>query len=648
MEELVPSYTIQEVAAKLGIPVQKLRRWDKLGVLVASRTSGGHRRYPSELIDRLVASALASPRDSKQADKLAAVKKTLREKHRIIQLLLESEHRYRDLVETSHDLIWATDTLGRFTYLNAASRDIFGLPPNDMLGRCFFDFEARPSHVSNRRFLASLKRHGEVRNYLSHLVAVTGESRWVGINARVSFDENHTMAGIRGTARDITEQHLATQRIERLARFDPLTELPNRVSLQGAIGEAMAGGGAGAVLFIGIDHFKSVNDTFGRRVGDRLIVGVSGVLRDLMHDIPGQVYRLGGDEFAVLVPEALRADSIRVAERVLEAIRLYTFVPEAGRRRISNLTASIGTVLYPFHGSDLASLLASADIALYQAKNHGGNRHVLFDPYPGSIRNTHKRVHWGRRLQDALEQDRLTLHSQPMVALDSRLTVHHEVLAHLMGENGEPIPPSDFVEIAESLGAIRDIDLALAAKLLQHLLQAPPGGNPGVRYFVRLSRVSIADEHWIRRLQDMLVQSTVDPQQLVFGISETAAMAEIDVTLSFMRRMSDLGCRLALDDFGAGFGSFYYLKRFPVDYLRIDGRFARDLEKDEGNRVFVRAVCDVARGLDQEVIAKAVEDPRSLKILPHLGVRYGQGNLLAAPAPLLRQPSAAYDKRETG
>src|SRR5688572_24692534 len=162
-------YSIQEVSELLGIPIQKLRRWDEQGVLVALRTTGGHRRYAKELIDRLAASAPAAAA-GKASQELATVKRTLAEKRRIIQLLLESENRYRDLVETSHDLIWATDPEGRFTYLNTAANDIFGLAPKDLIGRCFFDFEAGTAHISNRRFLALLRKHGEAKNYVTHVL----------------------------------------------------------------------------------------------------------------------------------------------------------------------------------------------------------------------------------------------------------------------------------------------------------------------------------------------------------------------------------------------------------------------------------------------------------------------------------------------
>ena len=402
-------YTIQEVSERLGIPIQKLRRWDQDGVLTAQRSFGGHRRYLRELIDRLAAQSISPDKTSKQ---LATIKKSLAEKQRIIQLLLDSEHRYRDLVETSHDLVWTTDPQGRFTYLNNAARDIFGLAPRDLSGRCFFDFEAGNAHIANRRFLALLRRNGEIRDYVTHVVTARGDSRWIGINARTLLDDNREIMGIRGTARDITEQHLATRRIEHLAMHDTLTDLPNRVALQARIEGSIADGTPGALLL----HMHQ-NDQIGRKL----------------------------------------------------------------------------------------------------------------------------------------------------------------------------------------------------------------------RYFVNLSRVSISDPHWVKRFINMLSLSKVDPGQLVFEITETAAMSEIDVTLNFIRRVKDMGSRFALDDFGAGFSSFYYLKRFEVDYLKIDGGFIRDLASDGSNQVFVKALNDVAKGMGKQVIAEWVETPEVLQILQDIGAQYGQGYLFSPP-----------------
>ncbi|HUP95696.1 MAG TPA: EAL domain-containing protein [Burkholderiales bacterium] len=624
-------YSIQDVSGLLGIPIQKLRRWDEQGVLVALRTSGGHRRYSKELIDRLAASGLSASAE-KTSQELATVKRALAEKRRIIQLLLESENRYRDLVETSHDLIWATDSQGRFTYLNTAAQDIFGLAPKDLIGRCFFNFEAGAAHIANRRFLATLRKGGEVKNYVTHVLTAGGENRWIGINARLTHDENGDVLGIRGTARDITEQHLATQRIEHLALHDPLTDLPNRHALQIRIEQALGEDAVGALIFFDIDHFKYVNDNFGHRSGDQLIVGVGSVLRDITRPCHGELYRLGGDEFAIHLPDALRKHAKETAESALDAVRHYRF-HASDQRIVSNLSVSAGIALYPFHGSDVPGLFSNVDISMYQAKELGRNRYVLFDQASDNLRSTHKRIHWAKRLRDALDEDRITLFAQPVVRLSDQKTVHHEVLVRLRDDAGGLIMPSTFIELAESLSLIQEIDYQVVDKLLAFMREHDQIGRK-VRYFVNLSRVSISDQRWIRRFVSLLKTSSIDPSQLVFEITETAAMSEIDVTLTFINKLKDMGCRFALDDFGAGFSSFYYLKRFEVDYLKIDGSFIRDLATDEGSRLFVRALNDVAQGLSKQVVAEWIESPEVLKLLVQMGVQFGQGYLFRKPVPI--------------
>ncbi len=634
-------YTIQEAAARLGIPLQKLRRWDAQGVLVARRTDGGHRRYSREIIDGLAGSSVLL-REDKYNDELAQARKSLKEKRRIIQLLLESESRYRDLVETSHDLIWTTDSLGRFTYLNNGSVDIFGLQPKELIGQCFFDFEAKPSHISNRRFLSTLRKNGEVKDYLTHLVAGDGTDRWVGINARVSHDEDGRIVGLRGTARNITEQHRAALQIEHLATHDSLTALPNRVSLQRALEAALSSGEKGAVLQFDIDHFKYVNDNFGHKAGDQVLKMIGGVLRDVVKGRSAQVFRLGGDEFAVHLPDALRAEAVETAEHALDALRRFKpqVAPDAC---LTALSASIGIATYPFQGGDVATLLANIDIAMYQAKDDGRNRYVLHDITSEELRATHRRVHWVRELREVLDEDRVVIWSQPMVRINDRKVVAHEVLVRIVDSSGETVLPSQFMEIAEELGLAQEIDNRVVAKLLGWMAR-PDHLAEDVCYFVNLSRASIADPHWVRRFLHLLSAAPVDHRQLVFEITETDAMANVDVTQHFIAELRRLGCRFALDDFGAGFSSFYYVKRFDVDYLKIDGAFVQELERDEAAKLFVQALCDVAKGLDKQVIAEWVETPQTLEILSRMGAQFAQGNLFALPQPLL--PDGADTEEE--
>ena len=627
-------YTIQEAAGKLGIPEQKLRRWDTQGVLVARRTEGGHRRYSKEIVNGLAGSADSEgKRGDSQDDALAHALQDIKEKRRIIQLLVESESRYRDLVETSHDLIWTTDAIGRFTYLNNGSHDIFGLPPSALIGSCFFDFESRPSHISNRRFLSTLRKHGEIKEYLTHLVASDGSDRWVGINARVSYDGGQ-IVGLRGTARNVTEQHKAALQVEYLATHDSLTGLPNRVSLQRDLEKAIDDGEKGAILQLDLDNFKLINDKHGHRVGDRLLISVGSVLSDLITERDATVYRLGGDEFALHMPDALRNDAQTLAEQTLNALRRFT--PQVSESRdFSPLTASIGVATYPFQGNDFATLLTNVDIAMYQAKADGRNRYVTHDASSDEIRTTHRRVHWTREIRDALDEDRLAIYSQPASCLTSSETRPEELLARIIGRNGELILPDKFIAVAESLGLAQEIDLRIVEKTLQYLAtDAKPSGGDR-KYFVNLSVTSISDPHWIRRLHNLLTKASVDLSELVFEFTENAAMSNIEMTQILTRQLREIGCSCALDNFGVGFSSFYFLKRFDVDYLKIDGSFVRELATDEASRLFVRSLCDVAKGLNKHVIAEWVETPEVFALLEPLGVDFAQGHHIARPKPFI-------------
>lgn len=639
MREEKLEYSIQEVSEKLGIPVQKLRRWDAQGVLMARRTEGGHRRYTKEIVDGLAASSLGGSLD-RYNDELEHARKALQEKRRIIQLLVESETRYKDLVETSHDLVWTTDPQGRFNYLNAAARDIFGLSPKELDRRCFFDFEDTSSHLANRRFLAQLKRDGEVKNYITQIKDANGHERWVGINARLVHDEAGGLVGMRGTARDITEQQRAAMQTEYFATHDPLTGLPNRVSLQKAVRQALEAHDKGAVLFLDIDHFKYVNDNVGHRRGDQLLVAIGGVLREVAEGFDAQLYRLGGDEFAVQVPGALRPRAQEIADALLTRLRQYPLPVPGEDTRFVPLTASAGIALYPFHGSDAASLLASADIALYQAKDGGRNRVAMYGQEGEALRATHRRVLWAKQLREVLDEDRIQLYVQPVMRLIDAEPMHYEVLVRIEDSNGRLVAPGQFIEAAESLGLVQDIDLRVVQKLI-HYLSTPERRQMRSRFFVNLSRVSISDPEWVRRFHALLDAADISRGQLVFEISEAAAMAEVSISKNFIRELKLKGFRFALDNFGAGFSSFYYLRQFDVDYIKIDGSFVRDLTRDAANAIFVKALCDVGQGLSKQVIAKWVETPEVLSKLREMGVAYAQGNLFQAPYPI-----AAPETRE--
>ncbi len=629
-----PEYTIQEAAARLGIAEQKLRRWDTQGVLVARRTEGGHRRYAREIIDGLAGSvsSVALQSQDDRNDELDRAHQDIKEKRRIIQLLVESESRYRDLVETSHDLIWSTDALGRFTYLNNGTVDIFGLEPSALIGRCFFDFESRPLHVSNRRFLSTLRKHGEVRDYLTHLIAADGSDRWVGINARVWYDKGR-IVGLRGTARNVTEQQRAALQTEHLAMHDTLTDLPNQVSLSRMLERSFQNGDNGGLLRIDIDRFRRVNDDFGHRAGDQLLVAVSGVLRSAVNDRDANVYRCGGDQFAVLIPQASKADLVLLADEILHALRQFR-PGVAGSPGPIQISASIGIAMYPSGQDDVTTLLDNAEHAVNEAKATGRDRYVIFRVDGDGTGLMDRRAYWERELRNALDEDRLELYSQPVVSLTDAGSRHRELLARIVTDNGDVIESRQFIGAAETLGLAPEIDLRVTEKVLEHLAKDESGDDEG-RYFVNLSRSSVADPHWLARFRALLTNTATDLGRLVFELSETAAMSNVEAAKTLFETVRQAGCGTAIDNFGTGFTSMYYLKQFDVDYLKVDGSLSRELPNDEASRLFIRALCDITKGLNKEVIAERVESSDVLDELQSLGIDYVQGHFVGRPRPYI-------------
>jgi diguanylate cyclase (GGDEF)-like protein/PAS domain S-box-containing protein len=621
-------YSVQEVSDILGVGIDKLRRWDALGVLVARRTEGGHRRYAREVVDALAEAGAARGERSDEAGSTAPL--GLLRNPRIVELLVESEERYRTLVEGCLDLIWTADALGRLTFVSGAAESLLGAKPRALIGRSLFDFDLVGGAEANRRLLALLGEHGVVRHRLTALTAADGTERWVGISAELVRDAQGGVNGIRGSLRDVTESHRATERMERLSLHDALTGLPNRLSLQRALEGSMGPEETGAVIFIDVDHFRHFNNTVGYREADRVIKAIGGVLRESALDHGGEVFRLGGDTFAVRVHGARRAEAVDVAEAMLSRVRHFP-LQTGQERRAYRLTASAGIAVYPFQGADAMTLLAAADAALHQAKDLGRNRAAVYCQGSEALKSTTLHALWAKQLHGAIRDGRLVLFVQPVVRLADRTIVHQEVLARLRDPDGKLLLPGQFLDPAESLGMIQQIDLLVVESLIKRL--EAPGGSP-LKHFVNLSHVSISDPYWTRRLFALLQHAGPVRHRLVFEVSESAALTEVSVTKGFIKGLRQIGCEFSLDDFGSGFTSFQHLRGFDVDFLKLDGCVSRDLATNQPNPVFVKALCDLGCSLSKGLIAKSIETPEVVAALTGIGVEYGQGRLFRHPHPI--------------
>jgi diguanylate cyclase (GGDEF)-like protein len=459
-----------------------------------------------------------------------------------------------------------------------------------------------------------------------------------------SFNTMQDEVARTATALDGAREELRSSRLhlEELAATDPLTGVSNRrhferelkreVTLTNQSGLA---GRSSALLVLDLDNFKYVNDSHGHAVGDSVLRNVATTLQELLG--PTDVLaRLGGDEFAVLLPNTNPTAAVDTARNLRDTMRMHRFPVENDQHL--RLSVSIGITTFG-SADDLSpsELMINADIAMYDAKEAGRDRVSVAaaDVHQARVKS---RQTWLERIRDALEQERMELHAQPILHLATRQVTQYELLLRMRGEDGELIPPANYLDIAERSGVIREIDQWVVHSACRMITEAHAGGR-ALMLEVNVSGVSVGDPEFLELIEPELAGLGSLVSRLVFELTETAAVMNLAHATTFAEGLAHYGCRLALDDFGAGFGSFYYLKHLPCAYLKIDGEFIRTLKTNETDQVFVRAMVDLAQGLGKETIAEFVEDEETVRLLTEFGVDFAQGFHIGRPAPLDDQPA---------
>ncbi len=443
---------------------------------------------------------------------------------------------------------------------------------------------------------------------------------------------------------ELTNEIAGRKRFEtqlvHIASHDPLTDLFNRRRFEEELSEQLRSAEdnstQGAVLFLDLDQFKDVNDSLGHRAGDDLLKRVGELLASSLRD-KDILARPGGDEFAILLPETAPERSRSIANRIQEAIRHHTFLIEG---HPISVTASIGVALFPRHGVTTAELFSNADIAMYHAKANGRSRVEVFRTNRDWRSASESRLRWRNRIVEALEDDKFILYAQPIQSLKGAQAGDYEILLRLPTEHGEVVRPGVFLDIAEDFGLIQDIDRWVVRESIRIIAEQDRAGV-GVRLAVNLSAKSCGDSDLLSLIRGQLASASVDPANLVAEVTETAAIANLSQTQRFIRTLRDIGCRFSLDDFGSGFSSFYHLKHLPVDYLKIDGAFIKDLAHSDVDQHLVRAMVSVARGLGKQTIAEFVGDRETMDILRALDVDYAQGYYIGRPRDVYKVLSEA-------
>jgi diguanylate cyclase (GGDEF)-like protein/PAS domain S-box-containing protein len=525
------------------------------------------------------------------------------------------------IVQSSADAIVGMTLEGTIESWNDAAERLYGYSAEEAIGKNAARLLARD--VPARERMLALVAAGESIDR-TETQSVTKSGRVLEISLSISSvrDPSGRVIGLSGIARDIGARRRMEQDLAHHAEHDALTGLYNRTrlayELDRCLTYARIYARSGAVLAIDIDNFNLINDSRGHDAGDKMLQAIAEMLlrRAGAPDIVG---RLGGDEFAVVLPEASGED----ARAFAADIRALLFERPTG----PPIYASIGISLFtPEREVTADEALIAADIAMHAAKSAGRDQACVFEPGSGGT------LTWVERIRTALDEDRFVLFAQPILDLHSNRISWHELLIRMLADDGEVVAPGDFIPTAERFGLIGEIDRWVVAHALRLAIE-------GRRVAVNLAGPSIGDERIMGLVSDAIGEG-LDPRNVTFEITETAAVTNFQSAVLFAGRLSGIGCELALDDFGTGFGSFTYLKRLNAHYLKIDVEFVSDLVISETDRKVVAAIVDIARSLGKRTIAEGVEDAATLAAVRSLGVDFAQGFHIGRPAPLAPLPAA--------
>lgn len=568
----------------------------------------------------------------------ALVHLSINQRRRAAALAHDMTHRYRESEErfrALNDLLPALVLLARcddtrIVYANQAARVRLG----EGVGETTL-----PALFEDEEFRAELESgcYPGCSNAEAVLRSANGDRFWASVSiSRVTMGTDLHLLLV---ASDVSEQRQLTELLSYQASHDALTELYNRREFERRVERALAAIAAGAppaaLLYIDLDQFKLINDTSGHIAGDHLLTQLASMMREQLRG--GDVLaRLGGDEFGVLATSVQdRAGARLVAERLRERIDGYVFVWE---QRTYTISASIGGVMLDDPTVTLKDLFAHADTACYQAKENGRNRVQFFSAQDDDTTRRRSEMEWATRLRWAVDEKRLLLNYQevwPLRGDDGGPSV--ELLVRFRDESGALVMPGAFIPAAERYGLMPMIDRWVVETAMANFDALHPSGRALKLVTINLSGASLEDDAMAAHIAEAMARHGVDPARVCFEVTETVAVRNVTQVSRFIGRLRDAGCRIALDDFGAGMSSFGYLKNLPVDIIKIDGSFIRDLIHDPMSLAIVRAVTDIGHQRGLQVVAEWVDSQEIVEALRPIGVDYAQGFALHRPEPVMFQ-----------
>ena len=533
------------------------------------------------------------------------------------------------------DAVVTTDADGRVTFFNPVAERLTGWSNAAASGRLVGEVlhlvhEDTGDMVANP--VDQCRKHGVAVNLAQHTVLLKqgGGELAIEDSAAPIRGKDGRLTGVVMVFRDVSDQRAMAHEMAWQLSHDSLTGLTNRREFERRLQALLACPGPGvrhALLFLDLDQFKIVNDTCGHLAGDELLKRLSVLLQGLVRG-EDVLARLGGDEFGVLLENCPLEQARVIAEKLRQHVRDFEFLWQDKRFEVG---VSIGIAPIDAATSSIAEVTAAADMACYAAKEHGRNRihvHAIEDL---DMERRHKELHVAGGIRAALEENRFTLFGQEIRAIGSQggAVEHYEVLLRLRGENGLLQSPALFIPAAERYGLMGEVDRWVVSNTFDFLAR-----QPHLHLAINLSGLSLQDEAFAGFVTRELVRNRIDASHVCFEITETAAITHLGLAVGFIRDLKTWGFRFSLDDFGSGMSSFTYLKNLPVDYLKIDGAFVRDIVSDPIDRAFVETINRIGQVMGMKTIAEFVESEEILRELERIGVDYAQGFGIAKPIPL--------------
>jgi diguanylate cyclase (GGDEF)-like protein/PAS domain S-box-containing protein len=538
------------------------------------------------------------------------------------------------VVESSDDAILTKRQDGTITSWNRGAERLYQYTAQEAIGQSIGIIEPPELEDEQAEILKRVFSGESLERFETERVRKDGRRLFVSLTISPIRDAAGRIISAAVVSRDVTERRQYEERLRYLADHDQLTGLFNRRRFEEELKREFARAGryhsTGAVLSIDLDNFKGINDSAGHAAGDVVLLAVARAMTQRFRstDVLG---RLGGDEFAVLLSNVNESQARAAAEDLLGALRACR--PLFGGKAIK-IHASIGVAMFEPDDATADEMQIFADLAMYAAKNSGGDRVTMFSVHEGRQARSLARQPWTERIRDALDYDRFVLHLQPILDLASGSISHGELLLRMRDGHNKLIAPAMFLPTAERAGLIHEVDrwvVRRAISLLSEASDPPAAGGVGIN----LSGASVTgDQQLLEVIEQELKRTGVDPQKLIFEVTETAAIANMPEAISFARDLNSLGCSLALDDFGIGFSSFYYLKHLPVRYIKLDGEFIQNLPRSKVDEHVVRAIVDVAQSLRIKTVAESVADEATIKLLRKHQVDYAQGFHIGRPIPV--------------